>query len=86
MPTIVLFYEKSEKWFTYIYMNIVVDFNVEISVPQRKCGGKIYLSLAWQFKVTFNVVLFAIKQFFKLFIDKYFKTWDKFHKIYFYQP
>lgn len=42
-------------------MDIVIDFNIKICIPQSNSSGKINLGLCRQFKVTFNMVLLAIE-------------------------
>lgn len=43
--------------FTYINMYIIINFDIEICIPQSNRSWKEYLCFGWQFKVTFNVFL-----------------------------
>lgn len=45
-------------------MDIIINFDVKISIPQSSSSSKVYLSLARQFKVPFNMVLFIKTQIF----------------------
>lgn len=56
---------------TYIYMNIVVNFDVEICIPQCNCCSKINLRLGRQFKVPFNMVLLDNKKRLKIVLNTF---------------
>ena len=43
---------------TYIYMHIIIHFDIKICIPQCNCGCKVCLCFGRQFKVTLDMFLF----------------------------
>lgn len=42
---------------TYIYMNIIIYFDVEFRIPHSNCSSKIYLRFCRQFEIPLNMIL-----------------------------
>lgn len=38
-------------------MYVIINFNIEICIPQSNSSSKIYLCLGRQFQITFNMIL-----------------------------